>query len=172
MTFMCKFCLFVMVKIYGNSQISFFCFFSGRPYWKWLFWQYCLWFAFGIMFHQKEHKNLQKKVDLKESWGSVHWVLLHPRLTCIFCDPFDLSDPKIDPFSNQDYFVRQLWFVNSFRWFRESTGSICSQAKHLTTISIFFTSLTQTHDFDPLFKVLLVKFSLAPGDIQSGLKWF
>ena len=53
------------------------------------------------MFHQKEDKNLKKKkVDFRESCGGVHRVLLHPRLICIFCDPFDLSDPKIDLFSN------------------------------------------------------------------------
>ena len=39
---------------------------------------------------------------------------------------------------------------------------ICCQDKHLTTI-VFFTSLTQTHDFDPLFKVLLVIFQLGTG---------
>ena len=53
--------------------------------------------------------------------------------------------------------------MNIFRWFRESKCLICSQAKHITTISIFFTSLTQTQDFDPLFKVLLVIFQLGTG---------
>ena len=135
---MCKFCLSVMIKIYENSYFSFLSIFSWQPYWKWLFWWYCLWFASGNMFHQKEHKNLKKKLISESCVRGVHRLRLHPRLTCIFCDLFDLSDPKKDPFSNQDYFVRQLWFVNSFRWFRESTGLICSQAKHLTTILIFF----------------------------------
>ena len=50
-----------------------------------------------------------------------------------------------------------------FRCFRESTGLICIPAKHLTTILYLFTSLTQTHDFDPLVKVLLVIFRLDIG---------
>ena len=49
---------------------------------------------------------------------------------------------------------KQFWIVYRFH------SLICSHAEHLTTISKFFTSLTQTHDFDPLFKVLLVIFRL------------
>ena len=113
-------------------------------------------------FIRKRIQIYRKILFQRVLWG-CHRVLLHPRLTRIFCDPFDLSDPKLDPFSNWDYFVRQLWFLNSFIWFTESTGLICSQAKHLTTILNFVTFLTQTHDFDPLFKVLLVIFRLGTG---------
>ena len=108
-------------------------------------------------------KIYRKKLISESPVGGVHRVLLHPRLTCIFCGPFDLSNPKIYHFSNYNYLVRQLWFVNSFRGFRKSTGLIYRQAEHLTTISNIFTSLTQTHDFDPLFKVLMVIFRLGTG---------
>ena len=53
--------------------------------------------------------------------------------------------------------------VNSFRWFRESTALICCQAKHPTTMEFFFSSLTENHDFDRLFKVLLDIFELGTG---------
>ena len=115
-------------------------------------------------------KICRKKLISESPVGGIHRVLLHPRLTCIFCGPFDLSDPKIDHFSNYNYLVRQLWFVNSFRGFRKSTGLIYRQAKHLTTISNFVTSMTQTHDFDPLYKVLQVIFRLSTGQHSIQLE--
>ena len=142
---MCKFCLSVMVKIYGNSHFSFSAFFHGSHIENGYFDYIACDLLLVTCFIRKSIKIYRKKLLSESRVGGVHRVLLHPRLTCVFCDPFDLSDPKIDPFSNKDYFVRQLWFVNSFRWFRESTGLIRSQAKHLTTISIFF----KLNDPDP-----------------------
>ena len=100
----------------------------------------------------------------------VHRVLLHPRLTYIFCDPFHFSDPKINPFSNLNYFVRQLWFASSFRWLRESTGLIWSQAKHLTTISIFLPHWPRPMTLIPFLRYFWSYLCLALGGIQSALK--
>ena len=49
---------------------------------------------------ERAYKSTDKKLISESPVGDVHRVLLHPRLTCIFCDPFDLSDPYIDYFSN------------------------------------------------------------------------
>ena len=121
---------------------------------------------------RKSIKIYRKKLIWESPEGGVHRELLHPRLTCIFCDPFDLSDPKIDPFCNFDYFVRQLWFVNSFRWFRKFTGSICIQAIHLPT-NFFLPHWPRPMTLTPFLRYFWSYFSLAQGSIQSGLKkWF
>ena len=68
---------------------------------------------------ERAYKSVEK-VDFSKSCGGIHRVLLHPRLTCIFCDPFDLSDPKIDPILYDSYDLYtvldglenpQVWFA-------------------------------------------------------------
>ena len=51
-------------------------------------------------FIRESIKIYRKKLISESPVGGIHSVLLHPQLTCIFCDAFDLSAPKIDPFSN------------------------------------------------------------------------
>ena len=132
----------------------------------------------GICFWQhvsseRAWKSIEKKLISESPVGGVHRVLLHPRLTCIFCGPFDFSDPKIDHFRNYNYLVRQLWFVNRFRGFRKSTGLIYRRAKHLTTISIFLLQWPRPMTLTPFLRYFWSYFGLAPGGIQSSLKkWF
>ena len=57
-----------------------------------------------------------------------------------------------------------------FLWFRESTGLICSQAKYLTTISIFLRHRPRPMTLTPFLRYFWLYFGLAPGGIQSSLK--
>ena len=67
----------------------------------------------------RKNINIYRKKLISESpVGGVHRVLLHPRLTCIICDPFDLSDPKIDLISNSyDLYTGLDGLENPQVWF-------------------------------------------------------
>ena len=73
-------------------------------------------------------------------------------------------------FSRWDNFVRQLWFVSSLRWFRESTAMVCCQAKHPTTILTFFPHWPRPMTLIPFLRYFWSYFGLPPGGIQSGLE--